>query len=195
MKFAFIVHPLSEESKALWQMDDGGQLLSHWENGNLLEICDFVQSRMAEGVAFGGRAKNSPIVLDHFSGLKTTTGCVTEGRVYEIPCSPKQILEDPTTAIEQTQTAVKMAADWGAGIVGLGSLTSVVGGHGQYIAENSPIPVTTGNSLTVYAALKNLQHACNELAIDLSNETVTVIGIPGSIATAIARMLRGTQAK
>ena len=190
MKFAFIVHPLSEESKALWQMDDGGQLLSHWENGNLLEICDFVQSRMAEGVAFGGRAKNSPIVLDHFSGLKTTTGCVTEGRVYEIPCSPKQILEDPATAIEQTQTAVKMAADWGAGIVGLGSLTSVVGGHGQYIAENSPIPVTTGNSLTVYAALKNLQHACNELAIDLSNETVTVIGIPGSIATAIARMLR-----
>tara|TARA_Y100001933_G_scaffold265207_1_gene337037 strand:+ start:2054 stop:4810 length:2757 start_codon:yes stop_codon:yes gene_type:complete len=190
MKFAFVVHPLSEESKALWQMDDGGQLLSHWENGNLLEICDFVQGRMAEGVAFGGRAKDRPIVLDQFSGLQTKTGCETEGRVYEIPCSPKQILEDPGTAIEQTQAAVDMAADWGAGIVGLGSLTSVVGGHGQYIAENSPIPVTTGNSLTVYAALKNLQHACSELSIDLTKETVTVIGLPGSIATAIARMLR-----
>ena len=190
MKFAFIVHPLSEESKALWQMDDGGQLLSHWENGNLLEICDFVQGRMAEGVAFGSRAKDYPIVLDQFAGLRTKTGCETEGRVYEIPCSPKQILEDPATAIEQTQAAVNMAADWGAGIVGLGSLTSVVGGHGQYIAENSPIPITTGNSLTVYAALKNLQHACSELSIDLTTETVTVIGIPGSIATAIARMLR-----
>jgi acetylornithine/succinyldiaminopimelate/putrescine aminotransferase/predicted amino acid dehydrogenase len=190
MKFAFIVHPLSEESKALWKMDDGGQLLSHWENGNLLEICDYVQSTMAEGVAFGGRAKQSPIVLDHFSGLKTTTGQVAEGRVYEIPCSPKEILEDPATAIEQTQAAVQMAADWGAGVVGLGSLTSVVGGHGQYIADNSPIPVTTGNSLTVYAALKNLQHACSELDIDLLQETVTVIGIPGSIATAMARMLR-----
>ena len=30
MKFAFVVHPLSEESKALFQMDDGGELLSRW---------------------------------------------------------------------------------------------------------------------------------------------------------------------
>lgn len=195
MKFAFVVHPLSEESKALWQMDDGGQLLSHWENGNLLEICDYVQSSVAEGIAFGGRATKGPIVLDHFSKLETVTGHVAEGRVYEIPCSPKNILEDPATAIEHTQAAVQMAADWGAGIVGLGSLTSVVGGHGQYVADNSPIPVTTGNSLTVYAALKNLHHACGELDIDLSQETVTVIGIPGSIATAVARMLRAKVGK
>ena len=85
MKFAFVVHPLSEESKALWQMDDGGQLLSHWESGNLLEICDYVQSSMAEGIAFGARATKGPIVLDHFSRLETATGHVAEGRVYEIP--------------------------------------------------------------------------------------------------------------
>ena len=191
MKFAFVVHPLSEESKALMQMDDGGQLMSHWESGNLLEICDYVQNTMAEGVAFGRHTNASPIVLDHFSRLETVKDVSAEGRVYEIPCTPKKILEDPATAIEHTAAAVEMAADWGAGIVGLGSLTSVVGGHGQYIAEKSPIPVTTGNSLTVYAALQNLEHACSELGIDLSSETVTVIGIPGSIATAAARMLHG----
>ncbi len=190
MKFAFVVHPLSEESKALMQMDDGGQLLSHWESGNLLEICDYVQGTMAEGVAFGRRNETGPIVLDQFARLETKRGASAEGRVYEIPCTPKKILEDPATAIEHTAQAVQMAADWGAGVVGLGSLTSVVGGHGQYIAEESSIPVTTGNSLTVYAALQNLQHACEELNVDLSSETVAVIGVPGSIATAAARMLR-----
>ena len=190
MKFAFVVHPLSEESKALFQMDDGGELLSHWEKGNLLEICNFVQGTMAEGIAFGGQpAATGPTVLDRFQHLETPAGKSAEGRVYEIPCTAREILQDPALAIQHTLTAVRMAADWGAGIVGLGSLTSVVGGHGKYIAENSPIPVTTGNSLTVYAAIRNLHQACSELDIDIRRETVTVVGIPGSIATAVARLL------
>ena len=190
MKFAFVVHPLSEESKALFQMDDGGELLSHWEKGNLLEICNFVQDAMAEGVGFGNSAApTSPTVLDRFHTLETSSGKSAEGRVYEIPCTAQEILQDPARAIQQTEAAVRMAADWGAGIVGLGSLTSVVGGHGKYIAENSPIPVTTGNSLTVFAAIKNLYQACSELDIDIRRKTVTVVGVPGSIATAAARLL------
>ena len=110
MKFAFVVHPLSEESKALMQMDDGGQLLSHWESGNLLEICDYVQGTMAEGVAFGRRNEMGPIVLDQFARLETKLGASAEGRVYEIPCTPKKILEDPATAIEHTAQAVQMGS-------------------------------------------------------------------------------------
>ena len=47
-----------------------------------------------------------------------------------------------------------MAADWGAKVVGLGSMTGVIGGQGTYLAEHASIPVTTGNSLTIYAAYR-----------------------------------------
>src|SRR3990172_2157422 len=87
------------------------------------------------------------------------------------------------------EEAVHMAADWGAKIVGLGSMTGIVGGQGAYLSERAPVPVTTGNSLTVYAAIENLVYACSEAGMDLAEETVAVIGIPGSIATAAARLL------
>ena len=76
-----------------------------------------------------------------------------------------------------------------AKVVGLGSMTGVIGGQGAYLAERASIPVTTGNSLTIYAALQNLYRACAEADLDLRHETVAVVGIPGSIATAAAIIL------
>ena len=77
----------------------------------------------------------------------------------------------------------------GAKVIGLGSMTGVVGGQGTYLAQRSPVPVTTGNSLTVFAAIENVHHAAAELEIDLRHETVAVVGVPGSIATACAKLL------
>jgi acetylornithine/succinyldiaminopimelate/putrescine aminotransferase len=87
------------------------------------------------------------------------------------------------------EQAVDEAAHWGARLVGLGSMTGVVGGHGTHLAQRGPIPVTTGNSLTVFAALENLTRVCHETQLDLSGETVAVIGVPGSIAVAAAKLL------
>ena len=77
----------------------------------------------------------------------------------------------------------------GARIIGLGSLTGIIGGQGTYLAERCPVAVTTGNSMTVYAALRNLYQAAAEAEIELREESVAVIGIPGSIAAAAARLL------
>ena len=85
------------------------------------------------------------------------------------------ILNDPARAMGKIEEAVNMAADWGARIVGLGSMTGIVGGQGQYISERVPIPVTTGNSLTVYAAVENLLGACRESGVDYTEETVAVV--------------------
>jgi acetylornithine/succinyldiaminopimelate/putrescine aminotransferase len=41
----------------------------------------------------------------------------------------------------------------------------------------------------VYSALKNLHRVCAEADLDLTHETVAVIGVPGSIATAAATLL------
>ena len=91
--------------------------------------------------------------------------------------------------MEFMEQAVEMAAQWGPKVIGLGSMTGVVGGQGKYLAEHSPVPVTTGNSLTVFAAIENVHHIAAELEIDLRHETVAVVGVPGSIATACAKLL------
>src|SRR6185312_14577336 len=96
---------------------------------------------------------------------------------------------DPALAVHYMEQAVDAAHAWGAKLVGLGSMTGVVGGHGRHLAERGPLEVTTGNSLTVFAALENLLHLCAETEIDLARETVAVIGAPGSIAAAAAKLL------
>src|SRR5260370_10217620 len=127
--------------------------------------------------------------VDEMSGLVSKTGARAEGRLYEIPMTGHEILQDPHRALGLMEKAVDAAAAWGARIVGLGSMTGVVGSSGAYLAERGPVPVTTGNSLTVYAALQNLYNACEEAGVDLARETVAVVGIPGSIATAAATLL------
>ncbi|MES1213654.1 MAG: aminotransferase class III-fold pyridoxal phosphate-dependent enzyme, partial [Singulisphaera sp.] len=116
-------------------------------------------------------------------------GATAEGRLYEIPLEPEAILADPVAAMTYMEQATQMAAEWGAKVVGLGSITGVIGGQGTYLAERAPIAVTTGNSLTVFATLQNLYHICDEAHVDLSREAVAVIGIPGSIASAVAKLL------
>ncbi len=49
--------------------------------------------------------------------------------------------------------------------------------------------MTTGNSLTVYATLRNLEDYGEALGLDLADEEITVVGVPGSIATAVAALL------
>ena len=66
----------------------------------------------------------------------------------------REILEDQDAALHHIEHAVQMATEWGAEVVGLGAMTAVVGGRGTHVAEQSSIAVTTGNSLTVYAAIQ-----------------------------------------
>src|SRR5262249_27499974 len=119
----------------------------------------------------------------------SAAGARAEGRLYEIPMEARSILADPDRALELMEQAVADAIDWGARIVGLGSMTGIIGNHGAVLAERHPIAVTTGNSLTVYATLRNLEHYCESLGIDLADEEVAVVGIPGSIATVVAALL------
>jgi 3-acetyloctanal aminotransferase len=86
------------------------------------------------------------------------------------------------------QEAVSMATEWGATLIGLGSMTGIVGSRGEYLAERSPISMTTGNSLTAYTALQNLYRVAEEFDIDLRDETVAIVGIPGSIASGVAAL-------
>lgn len=188
MKFAFIAHPLSEETKTFMQWDRSAGLHRH-VGVDLLQLSAAAHNVMANQEVASQRGLPHVRIADEMAGLVSWTGATAEGRVYEIPLDAFEILADPVRAMEFVEDAAQRATEWGARVIGLGSLTGIIGGQGSYLAERSPVAVTTGNSLTVYAALRNLYHAAIEAELDLRNETVAVIGIPGSIAVAAAKLL------
>jgi acetylornithine/succinyldiaminopimelate/putrescine aminotransferase/predicted amino acid dehydrogenase len=190
MRFAFMIHPISEQTNNLMDLDKEGRLRTTWGRADLPQFCAEAHA------AFEGRTDpmrseqpKAPRVVDTFAGLISSTGAHAEGRLYEIPMDARSILVDPDRALELVGQAVEDAIDWGARIVGLGSMTGIIGNHGAFLAERHPIAVTTGNSLTVYATVRNIEHYCEALGIDLAGEEITVVGIPGSIATSVAALL------
>jgi acetylornithine/succinyldiaminopimelate/putrescine aminotransferase/predicted amino acid dehydrogenase len=189
MKFAFLVHPISADTAALLQFDQSGSLRNSW-GVDPLAMCANLHQAVNEarrGAEMEGEPQ--PRVIDEFLNMQSPLGGMAEGRLIQIPMDALAILEDPDRALGYMEQAVEMAVEWGAKIVGLGSMTGVVGGRGTYLAERSPIAITTGNSLTVYSALQNLYQAATQFDIDLSREVVAVVGVPGSIASAVASLL------
>ena len=85
MKFAFLVHPLSLESKALLEMNDDGTLSNNW-GGDLLQFCNFLQTTMAARREANRNPEPPRVrVIDQFVNLRSATGAVADGRLYEIP--------------------------------------------------------------------------------------------------------------
>ncbi len=190
MRFAFLIHPLSQQTTDLMALDRDGRLRQTWGRVDLLEFCAEAHAafRPCHQPSPDGRTV-APRIADTFDGLVSAAGARAQGRLYEIPMDGRGILGDPGRALELMEQAVEDAIGWGARIVGLGSMTGIVGNHGAFLAERQPIAVTTGNSLTVYATVRNLEHYCEDLGIDLADEEIAVVGIPGSIATAVATLL------
>ena len=187
MKFAFLIHPLSQATKDLYRLNNGGALLEHW-GSNLLQFAAQLHRSFRETRTLSDVTR--PRLFDQMAGLASSRGGSAEGRIYEIPMGAAEILTDPHRAVDFMEQAVDEAAAWGAKLVGLGSMTGIVGGQGKHLQQRGPLAVTTGNSLTVFAAVQNVLNACAETDIALAEETVAVIGIPGSIASACARMLK-----
>ena len=169
-------------------VDDSGRLRRSW-GGDIFQFCQNLHQNLSAYDSIESFEDDRIRVVDEFKGLESASGKVCDGRFYEIPMDAGQILEQPNRAIEYMELAVDDASKWGAEIVGLGSMTGIVGSHGQHMADRGPTAITTGNSLTVYSATQNLYRACELSGIDLASETVAVIGIPGSIGSALAKLI------
>ncbi|HEY3967546.1 MAG TPA: aminotransferase class III-fold pyridoxal phosphate-dependent enzyme [Planctomycetaceae bacterium] len=189
MKFAFLVHPLSRETDGLVRFDLDGSLLRNW-GIDPAAVAARLNSAMAQSLA-AEKPELEPTVtvFDELGPLTSTNGAAAEGRIYQIPLTALQILENPDEALRHMEEAVALAAEWGARLVGLGSMTGIVGSRGEYLAKRSPVAVTTGNSLTVYTALQNLFHVAEAFDINLKHETVAMVGVPGSIISAVAALV------
>jgi predicted amino acid dehydrogenase len=168
-KFCFIVHPLSLEDVARYEPSAKGK------GAPLIR-------KIMEWMPCWAAA--------HVTGVRTPDGRETEGWFVSASLLPEQMIDFPREEVyKRIVRAIEIGAELGAEIAGLGAFTGVVGDGGITVAERSPIPVTTGNSLTIGAGIQSLFRGASEMGIDAKEATAVVVGATGSIGSACARLI------
>ena len=124
-------------------------------------------------------------------GVSAATGQPVSGLIYALGATPRQMLtRPPEFTYRRLDQAVRDAARHGAQIVGLGAFTKVVGDAGVTVARRAPIPVTTGNSLTIAATLETAKLTARRMGWpDLSQARAMIVGATGAIGSVCSRLL------
>lgn len=172
-RFAFVVHPLSTRF-----------ILEHPR----LRWARWLPEALVEAVA----ARLPPLALGRIEGGRSAaTGQRIEGLLFSVGATPRQMLgHPPEFTYSRVLEAARRAERLGARILGLGAYTKVVGDAGVTVARRAALPVTTGNSLTVAAALEAAKEGARRMGIeDLAHGRAMVIGATGSIGTVCSRLL------
>ncbi len=154
-----------------------------------------------EGTPFIDTAEKITGMLPGFhycqiKGIKSeATGKEVVGDLFLVPATPKILLSTPVEKVYQSLVDICHKAHVrGAKIIGLGAYTKIVGDAGVTVNDRSPIPLTTGNSLssasTLWAASFGIEHM--NLVKKENNQyqgTCIVIGATGSIGKVCAKIL------
>jgi len=180
--FAFVVHALSQRDLA--RVPGLGFMTS-----SPPAVTSGIERAMsfAPGVVYG-RIQN---IISEESGKEVN------GLIYGLFSTPKAMKSArPEVIYNKIEKLCHSAANEGAKIIGLGAYTKVVGDSGYTINRNSPIPVTTGNSLSASATLWSAKEAIAQLGfIGIDPESgrihgvAMVIGATGSIGRVSAKLL------
>ncbi len=168
-RFCFVIHPLSFDDIARYEPGAKGK-----GEPILRKIMEWMPSYAAV----------------HVTGVRTPDGRETEGWFVAAPLLAEQMVDFPREEVyERVLRAIAIGAELGADVAGLGAFTGVIGDAGVTINARSPIPVTTGNSLTIAAGVASLFRGAADMEIDASTATAVVIGATGSIGSACARII------
>jgi predicted amino acid dehydrogenase len=172
-RFAFVLHPLTVDYLAKHPRYRWTRHLPR----RLVESAAAYMPASHVGRAVGGRSPS--------------TGQPIDGLIYALGATPRQMLtRAPEFTYRRLDQAVRDAAARGARIVGLGAFTKVVGDAGVTVARRAPIPVTTGNSLTIAATLETAKLTARRMGWpDLAHGRAMVVGATGSIGSVCSRLL------
>jgi fatty aldehyde-generating acyl-ACP reductase len=85
--------------------------------------------------------------------------------------------------------AGRIAERLGAGILGLGGYTSIVGDKGVTVASRLGIAVTSGSAMTAWSAVEAIRRLAAQHGVDPGNSTLAVIGASGSIGSLCTKVL------
>lgn len=132
-----------------------------------------------------------PVYISEIGGIVSAeTGRELKGWFIACPYTPPTMLSLPVERVyNKLVQCGHMAEQLGANILGLGAYTSVVGDAGKTVAERLDIPVTTGDSYTVFVAVEAAREAARVMGIDFAQAKIAIVGATGSIGGACAEML------
>ncbi|MGZ3787804.1 MAG: hypothetical protein ACXVLQ_04735 [Bacteriovorax sp.] len=122
-------------------------------------------------------------------------GKKVEGLIYAVTETPKKLMEkEPDVIYKKILKLCEKAQEAGSKIMGLGAYTKIVGDAGVTIDRLSPIPVTTGNSLSSASTLWAAKLAVEKMGFVQKDKnkflgTVMVVGATGSIGAVSAKVL------
>ncbi len=181
-RFAFVIHPLSQE---YFKIIKPVEVLSRVSPPLLM---DSLEKAMAYA---------PPFVYSRVEGIKSPTGTEAEGWLISVGGTPREIMShSPEFTYRRLLDAAKMAKRLGAQIMGLGAFTKVVGDAGVTVARRAPLPITTGNSYSASGALWAAHDAMLRLRLlppPNGKQRVAfqamVVGATGAIGAACARLL------
>jgi predicted amino acid dehydrogenase len=172
-RFAFVLHPLTVD----YLSNHPRYAYTRHLPRKLVELTAAHMPARLVGTVKGGRS--------------AATGLPADGLIYALGATPRQMLtRPPEFTYKRLDAAVKDAAKRGARIVGLGAFTKVVGDAGVTVARRAPIPVTTGNSLTIAATLETAKLTAKRMGwADLARGKAMVVGATGAIGSVCSRLL------
>src|SRR5450755_1241449 len=168
-KFCFVIHPVSFEDVVRYEPGAAGK-----GRPIVAKILEWMPAYAAA----------------HITGIRAPDGRQTEGWFVAAPLLPEQMLELPREEVyTRILSAIAIGVELGAEVAGLGAFTGVVGDAGVTLAERAPIPVTTGNSLTISAGVRSLFRGAAEMGVDARAATAVVVGATGSIGSACVELI------
>jgi predicted amino acid dehydrogenase len=130
-----------------------------------------------------------PFKASDIRGVRTAHN-TAEGLFVAIPLTTRMWHTMPEEfLVRRVVQACRLAERAGARIIGLGAHSAIPGDAGKEIARQVSIPVTTGNSYTVAAALEAVREGARLMGHDLERCRVAVVGAAGSIGSCCVRIL------
>ena len=181
-RFAFVIHPLSQE---------------YFKKVKPIELLSQVSPPVFMNSLEKIMAYAPPFVYSKVSGIQSPTGVEAEGWLISVGGTPREILaHSPEFTYRRLLDAAAMAKKLGAQIMGLGAFTKVVGDAGLTVAKRAPLPITTGNSYSASGALWAAHDAVLRMGLlpaPKGKERVAfkamVVGATGAIGSVCARLL------
>jgi acetylornithine/succinyldiaminopimelate/putrescine aminotransferase/predicted amino acid dehydrogenase len=168
-KFAFVIHLVEMED--LRRFDPS---LAGFSDSDLQTL----KSRLAQFI--------KPFPLGNIA-VRSADGRLAKGELIMLPKLPSELLAlSGSDAVDLVQAAVDVALERGAEVVGLGGFSSIISDGGLAVQLPAGIRVTSGNSLTAWAAMSAIERACAGYGLNLSDCMVAIVGATGSIGRALA---------
>jgi predicted amino acid dehydrogenase len=170
--FAFIIHPIDPRRDISRKFPLLAKIVTDWQIKLLAPYFP-------------------PVYLSEVNGITSaSTGKQIKGWLVACPLTPVHFMELPEKRVYRKIIETgRFAEKLGAGILGLGAYTSVVGDAGQSIARALDIPVTTGDSYTIAVAVRSVHKAAEVMDISMQTATTAVVGASGAIGQVCAELL------